>query len=573
MDKRTLLAVILSVVIVSVSFFIQNILWPPKVVNEEVANQETVQKEDIPNVEVQSPSEVVDYSDTTFSEESLDSAPEQKIIEENDIFRIEFLSKGAVVTSLKLKKHTDGNDYVEMVNKGESDYSAFGITLGQKYGRPLDENFVYRKVSDNIFEFRQRFNDKSGIPFVLKKTYRFLPNEYLMELAITIEGSNNQIPDLDFNGSAYRLEYGPQIGPYFEKLDNRNEYRNYYYHIDDKRKKLKLKNNEVEVNDHVDWVAIDGKYFSLIAIPDDTNYDITVSSVPVRGMEKTSRLILSRPLLKASKSTDIFRFYIGPKSVSTLSQYNNASDNGYGVSNLNLDDLIKKNILLGALETVLKFFLEMFYSIVHNYGVAIILLTFLVRLVLYPITRKSYQSTAAMQAVQPKITEIREKFKDDPNKMNMAMADLYKKEGVNPLGGCLPMVLQLPIFFALYRLLNSHFDLRGAAFISPWISDLSAPEHVFSWSGVTLPVVGNDFRILPFLMVITQIVMTKITQSQNTGATSDSQMKMLTYGMPIFFFFIMYDMPSGLLLYWTVTNVLSAVQQIVINKMVKKKKA
>jgi len=574
-DKRTLLAVVLSVIIVSVSFVIQNILWP---VEEQNISQQQQQQDngitvaDEPVIETPQDTEE-SVSEAALIEETAEKAPEKTIVEENDIFVIEFSSRGGEITSLQLKEHQEDGQNLEMINRKTSDRGAFSVHFGGLYSQALNQNFHYRKVSDTVFEFYQSFKDISGNPFLLKKTYRFLPGEYLMELAVTIEGANNKTPDLNFNGSAYHLEFGPQIGPQFDKLDGRKEFRKYYAYVDGKREKVKLKDDEAQEVERVTWAAIDGKYFSVIAVPDSTPYIITWSEIPVPGVEETSRLIFSRPVLKASRSTDLYRFYIGPKSNGVLASYNEKGENAYGISRLNMDELIQKNFFMGALEGFLKFFLELFYSIVHNYGVAIILLTVLVRGFLYPITRKSYQSTAAMQKLQPKIAEIREKYKDDPNKMNGAMAELYKKEGVNPVGGCLPMVLQLPIFIALYGLLNTHFDLRGAEFITPWISDLSAPETVFSWSGLSLPVMGNEFRILPFLMILTQILMTKMTQSQSAAGANNSQMKMLTYGMPIFFFFIMYDMPSGLLLYWTVTNVLTAIQQIVINRISKKKTA
>jgi len=137
------------------------------------------------------------------------------------------------------------------------------------------------------------------------------------------------------------------------------------------------------------------------------------------------------------------------------------------------------------------------------------------------------------------------------------MAELYQKEGVSPLGGCLPMILQIPIFLSMYNLFNNHFSLRGAGFIPGWINDLSQPESIFSL-GFELPFLGSEIRLLPVLMVGTQMLMSKFT----TGATAATgQMKMMTYMLPVVFFFVLYNMPSGLLVYWIVTNVLTAGQQ------------
>jgi len=144
---------------------------------------------------------------------------------------------------------------------------------------------------------------------------------------------------------------------------------------------------------------------------------------------------------------------------------------------------------------------------------------------------------------------------------------LYQKEGVNPLGGCLPMVLQIPVFFALYSLFNTQFDLRGAMFIPGWIPDLSLPDSVFHW-GFALPLVNwTDLRILPLVMVGTQMWTSSL--SQPTGGMN-TQMKVMTFGLPFIFFFMLYEMPSGLMVYWCVQNILTVVQQWYINTHFKK---
>jgi len=153
------------------------------------------------------------------------------------------------------------------------------------------------------------------------------------------------------------------------------------------------------------------------------------------------------------------------------------------------------------------------------------------------------------------------------------MAAMYKKEGVSPLGGCLPMLLQLPILIAFYSLLNSHFALRGAVFIPGWINDLSVPESVFSFTPVKIFTFEfESIRALPFVMLVTTFLSSKFMQSPSTDA-SGRNMKMMTYMMPIMFFFILYNMPSGLLLYWTMQNVLTVGQQIYTNYRRQKKNA
>jgi YidC/Oxa1 family membrane protein insertase len=215
----------------------------------------------------------------------------------------------------------------------------------------------------------------------------------------------------------------------------------------------------------------------------------------------------------------------------------------------------------------------LFHKFVPNYGIAIILVTLVVKLLMFPLTKKGSESTLRMQALSPKIKEIQEKYKDNRQKMNAEMAELYKKEGYNPLSGCLPMVIQIPIFFAMYNLFNSHFDLRGAMFIPGWIPDLSLPESIYTFpDDFRLPLLGwNAIRLLPFIYVGSQLLYGKVTQTPDQQG--NAQMKLMLYAMPVIFFFILYDVPSGLLLYWIMSNVLTMVQQVMINKYMAKKKA
>jgi len=197
----------------------------------------------------------------------------------------------------------------------------------------------------------------------------------------------------------------------------------------------------------------------------------------------------------------------------------------------------------------------------------------LVRAIMFPMTFKGSQSTARMQELQPKIQELQAKYKNNPQKLNQEMAEFYKREGYNPMSGCLPLLIQFPIFIAMYSLFNNHFDLRGASFIAGWINDLSLPEAVYTFPTINLLIWRvSAIRILPIIYVISQLLYGKLMQSQPASGQNAGQMKFMMYGMPIMFFFILYDVPSGLLVYWISSNVLTAVQQIVINKVIHKKR-
>jgi YidC/Oxa1 family membrane protein insertase len=314
-----------------------------------------------------------------------------------------------------------------------------------------------------------------------------------------------------------------------------------------------------------------GKYFTFIAIPDSTQYELAFSTKAVAGVPSASRFYMMRPPLSNSKATDIYRFYLGPKSQNALAVYDNG-DNSFKLRDMQLASVANTSGILAPLEWLLKQLLMIFYKIVPNYGVAIILLTLLVKLLMFPLTKKGSESTLRMQTLSPKIQEIQAKHKDNPAKMNAEMAELYKREGYNPMSGCLPLVLQIPIFFAMYNLFNNHFDLRGAMFIPKWIPDLSLPESVFSFAPFRLPFLDwSDIRLLPFIYVGSQLLYGKVTQTPDQKG--NSQMKMMLYAMPVIFFFILYNVPSGLLLYWIMSNVLTMVQQLTINKYIARKRA
>ncbi|MDE5898296.1 MAG: membrane protein insertase YidC, partial [Treponemataceae bacterium] len=164
-------------------------------------------------------------------------------------------------------------------------------------------------------------------------------------------------------------------------------------------------------------------------------------------------------------------------------------------------------------------------------------------------------------------------YKDNPQKQQEMMAKLYKDSGYNPMSGCLPLIVQFLILFAMYNLFNNYFEFRGASFIPKWIPDLSSGDSVHTFSR-SIPFFGNQLRILPVVYLVSQLLYGKITGNGGTAAASSTktQMNMMMYGMPIVFFFLFYNAPSGLLLYWTVSNLFQMVQQIIINKMMKEKR-
>ena len=565
MDRRTLIAVGLSVVVIVGSLLIQTFLFPTPddALGLGSAPAPATGSGDAATATAATADVFAPVASTVTASGEDSPVGSRLITKETDLFALVFSTAGGDLTSMRLKQHhdVDGTD-VELVLRPEQDHF-FSIAFGSFRTQPVDAVFSFQEIDNYTWRFSRELLAPDGVPFTLSKTYTFPPNSYLFELEIQIENSANELPGLDFHGSAYTLAIGPQIGPPYESLDGRNEFRNFRNYEDGKARNQKMRREPVlAATKRVTWSAITGKYFSVIAVPDATLYTITYDSRKDPELIQRSALYFSRPLITSSKNVDTFRFYAGPLKREILNRYNDPANDPFGIGNYHFEEAARTNPIIGWLANILRFFLDFFYRLIPNYGVAIILLTVLIKILFFPLTQKSFESTSKMSMLSPKIEELKKKHQGKPEKLNQEMMALYRKEGVNPVGGCLPLLLQMPIFFALFELLNNAFDLRGAPFIAPWIGDLSAPESFLPF-GFTIPLLNwDELRILPFVMLGTTLLQSRI--SQNPGAMQP-QMKMMMYAMPIFFFFILYSMPSGLVIYWTMQNVLQIAQQLYIN--------
>ena len=584
MEKRTVLAVVLSVVVLVGFYMVQGIFFPPRreLPSPERTGQQVtpIADKSLPVTEQLPPSSspvTPDTSNTAAANQTnttADSGPEweQRVTIETELLTVVFSSAGGDVVSWKLKNHKDNDDFVEMVLSGNTEAHAFTVAFGGLNAQPLSSLFYVNRVSEYSVEFYRDFSipGNEAAQFRLTKRYDFKPRDYMFELTISLDGGYT-VPGFNFGGSAYTLSFGPQIGPQFEKLDNRYDYRQYITFNNGKRKTEKAGEAAI-ISTNPKWAAISGKYFTCIAIPLLAQYEINFSEKPEPGIASASRLNIIRPILNSPRAIDIYRFYLGPKNQEALNIYNNGN-NGFGLTDMQLVEVANTRGILSPLENILKWLLLLFYGLIPNYGIAIILLTLLVKILFFPLTKKSSEATLRMQSVAPKIKELQEKYKDNRQKLNVEMAELYKKEGYNPLSGCLPMLLQIPIFFAMYNLFNNHFDLRGAEFIPGWIPDLSLPESILNFpAGFQMPILGwTALRLLPFIYLGSQLLYGKVTQTPDQK--SNSQMKMMLYVMPIVFFFILYNVPSGLLIYWIFSNLLTMVQQLAINKYLAPRRA
>ena len=588
-SRRTIIAVVLSTVIVGVGFMLQNTLFPPAPAQTQSSTQQvstTTGQGALPPAAT-----VVTTQPASGAAVSAITAPvaaealpvpvaETTYTIETDLFKAVLSNAGGDIVSLQLKKHKDKAGYVDLIVPGEKGSSGIALSFGAQDVAPVKElmTATWLDAEKKTIQFARTFYAKANgtgdlIPFTYKKAFTFRDGEYLFGMAITLEGANGaQIP-LNANGTAYTLSIGPQIGPRFDQLPKNADYRKYILEVNGKKKLETPKAGSLQVIKELPtWGALAGKYFTLIAIPEAPFATFSYLQGQDPLIKQTNTMYLSRPAISSSSQTDRYYFYFGPRTASQLAKYEYADKNSFGLQSMRLEDATERSNLLGWLENILKFLLNFFYKLIPNYGVAIILVTILIKVIFFPLTKKGSISTARMQELQPKIQELQAKYKSNPQKLNQEMAEFYKRENYNPMSGCLPMLIQFPLFIAMYSLFNNHFDLRGASFIPGWIPDLSLPESIINFGTFKLPFLGwSDLRALPIIYLVSQLLYGKFTQTSQPGQNA-GQMKLMMYGMPIMFFFVLYDVPSGLLIYWIVSNVLTIVQQMVINDMLKKHK-
>lgn len=433
--------------------------------------------------------------------------------------------------------------------------------------------FTYKR-ENNTFIFTCSIKKKNDdLIYTIVKKYKFIDNENIFKLDVEISNNKNVPINFDNSGLAFSLGWGPLLGLQSRttKDQSKNKYNTFSYFKNDKKvEKIDLTNSNLKNNrffysrikEGTDgWIASSEHYFAAMIYPDNQNYRYLFDYRD--NYNKNFFSGISRDTKDKSVLKSTFYIYVGPKIGSFLKKYDNFEKEDFSIRDAKFSK-IEEPIMFG-LGNLIGILLKFIYDLVKNYGIAIIILTIVVKLLISPLTHKSMVGQEKMSKIQPKLKAIQEKYKDKPELLNKETMNLYKKEGINPVSGCLPLLLQMPILMAMYELLDKMVDLKGASFL--WIKDLSMGDAIITFPFV-IPLVNiGSLNILPIIMTAVSVLSTMTMPSIDGG---NKQTKIMMWSMPLIFFFLFYNVSSGLVLYWTVMNILNLFQQLYINYFRKK---
>ncbi len=416
----------------------------------------------------------------------------------------------------------------------------------------------------------------------LKKVITIPINGYLCNLRVTVENTTDARYRFDYDGRGLSVSWGAGIGS-IEPLEpagagHRYDVKAIFKGTAKPKGVVPKKDKPFEYTGPVEWAGLQTRFFLTAIVPVSDPSIAVLSQVRYRNITEE----YSNPENKPSPPMSIelfhpqftlepgeireyeYRLFVGPK------EYNILKAADYNLAKVLFHTSFRwmRALCIGLLKI-----LQYLNLMLHNYGLAIITMTILTRVAMHPLTHKGMKiqakSMAEQQKIKPYVDEIMKKYKDNPQKRNQETMKLYKQHGINPFGmlrGCFPMMLQMPIFFALYRLLSQAIDLRQQGFL--WIKDLSGPDALLKFD-FSLPLLGPYLNILPLIMGLSQYMVSRFS----TTNIKDPTQRQMVVMMPIVFTFILYNLPSGLVLYWLVSNIWQSVHQLIANKLVKKEKA
>ena len=554
-QKRLLLAVVLSVVVLVgyQTFFVK----PPEPNNQP----QQVQNRSADQVQVQQTNpNVSDYKaqpGVAPQPVALQKKNYRTISVSTPLYTIAISEYGAAVKSFELKKYKQTNKKGSPLKQLVPEQLVSGTLFFDLEGRSVPglKDAVYTAKIDStetsVFKGEKTiefiFGTSQGI--VVKKIFTFKADSYMIDCDIVFQ-----------NGSAMPLNDSLVIstpGFYDEATKKRSRFafEGPVVLIDDEYTAIKPDDIEDKNTYHgkIDWIGYSERYFMTAVMPkkkDDGSANDARAKLSYINDRVTNDYIQKMDRLDPGKQSSYsFIFYMGPKSQKVLGKYDNSLKNAI---NFGFFNVIAKPLLIT---------MNVIYGVIPNYGIAIILLTILIKLIFWPLGTKSYKSMNKMKKVQPLMMEIREKYKGDKQKMNQETMALYKTYKVNPASGCLPLLVQMPIFFALYRMLYQAIELRHAPFIG-WISDLSAPDRLFEFNfAIPMMQAPHGIPMLTLLMGASFLLQQKMTPT--TGDPMQAKMMML---MPIFMTVLFINFPAGLVLYMFVNNIISMGQQYYIQK-------
>ena len=527
-----------------------------------VAEKAPAGKIDVPSP-IQAPNNLAPNQAPTSVTGAIETS--EKFVLQNDVLVLEISANGANIIAAKLPKQ---------LSTEQKPVELFQYTPNHKYF--ARSGLIALGNADlpnhtSTFKLLQSGKDGSGNPFIvlvserngvkLEKTFILSPGSYVVDVGHRVTQSNSNTTALVLYTELVRdASQEQKIGPFDGAFSATTFTGPAAYTEKEKFNKLEfteIDKNKITIPTQVPagdpaWVAMVQHYFASAWIPGDkTARDIYAGKID----KNLYRIGIQTPLGVVAPGTVVVekaRLFVGPQEESVLETI----APGFA--------LLKDYGYLTILAKPIFWLLENIHVYVGNWGWSIILLTILIKLVFFPLSAASYKSMARMKEVQPRLMVMKEQFKGEPQKLNQAMMEMYRKEKINPLGGCLPVVIQIPVFIALYWVLLSSVELRGAPWIL-WVHDLSLPDTSISdLVGLTSVPIG----ILPIIMAISMFVQTKL----NPTPPDPIQAKVMMY-MPLIFSVMFFFFPAGLVLYWVVNNLLSIAQQWQINQMFAKKPA
>ena len=505
------------------------------------------------------------------------SGEEQMITLENDSLKVELSTKGGIISRAVLKGYkTYKSPQLVLFDKGDNDYS---FTLSNNTQRFETKNFYFEPKKLNDSTVLMSLQLEGGAQWGLK--YTLVPESYMVRMEMVQHGMSQVIPlninlvDLDWHQKISRHEFGKQ----FEERNSGICYK-FAGEGGDVKTTSESGNDEKDIKDQLKWVSAKNQFFSTVLITDSVFSTAKMTSVATQkeapDYEQYLKDVEIHTLVPYSSDKEnpaSFYFYLGPNRYHTLASYDKFSPK----EDLKLTRLIplgwtlfrwiNAGIIIPVFDWLGKF--------ISSYGIIILVLTFLLKMVLWPLTYKSYVSQAKMRILAPDIAAINEKYpnQEDAMKKQQKTMELYRQAGASPMGGCLPMMLQMPILIAMFTFFPSCIELRGQPFL--WANDLSAPDKIVEWS-THIPIIsnllGNHLSLFCLLMTGTNILYNWITSKSQASSQSMPGMKLMLYAMPLMFFFWFNNYASGLSYYYWIALLMTIAQTYISRAFVTEEK-